>query len=165
MAKNITLKEIKNNKKIEVLVNHANDVLEHIGYTEHGRIHVGYVSKVAGDILQMLKYDARTVELARIAGWIHDIGNSINRKHHGMNGALLLYPLLTEMGMDMEEIAVILVRRRQPRGGNRHVGKPRVGSPYNSGQNRTRTAPVCAAANTTRSTYTTGSITPSRKTG
>jgi metal-dependent HD superfamily phosphatase/phosphodiesterase len=108
MANNITLKEIKNNKKIEVLVNHANDVLEHIGYTEHGRIHVGYVSKVAGDILEMLEYDTRTIELARIAGWIHDIGNAINRKHHGMNGALLLYPLLTEMGMDMEEIAVIL---------------------------------------------------------
>jgi metal-dependent HD superfamily phosphatase/phosphodiesterase len=66
------------------------------------------VSKTAGDLLKELGYDARTVELARIAGWIHDIGNSINRKHHGMNGALLIYPILTEMGMDMEEIAVLL---------------------------------------------------------
>ena len=108
MSEKITLEQIKKNPKIEVLVNHANDMLEHIGYTEHGRRHVGYVSKVAGDILETLSYEPRIVELARIAGWIHDIGNSINRKHHGMNGALLLYPLLTEMDMDMEEIAVIL---------------------------------------------------------
>ena len=108
MNETITLEKIKKNPKIEVLVNHANDMLEHIGYTEHGRRHVGYVSKIAGDILEKLGYEERIVEIARIAGWIHDIGNSINRKHHGMNGALLLYPLLTEMGMDMEEIAVIL---------------------------------------------------------
>ncbi len=108
MPNEITLKEIKKNKKIEILVNHANDMLEHIGYTEHGRRHVGYVSNTAGNILEQLGYDERTVELARIAGWIHDIGNSINRKHHGMNGALLIYPLLTEMNMDMEEIAVLM---------------------------------------------------------
>ena len=108
MPKNTTLEEIKNNKKIAVLVNQANDMLEHIGYTEHGRRHVGYVSKIAGDILETLGYDARTVELAKISGWIHDIGNSINRKHHGLNGALLLYPILTEMDMDMAEIAILL---------------------------------------------------------
>ncbi len=108
MHKTITLDEIKKNKKIEILVNHANDMLEHIGYTEHGRRHVGYVSNTAGNLLEQLGYDARTVELARIAGWIHDIGNSINRKHHGMNGALLIYPILSEMDMDMEEIAVLL---------------------------------------------------------
>jgi metal-dependent HD superfamily phosphatase/phosphodiesterase len=108
MADIITLEQIKKNPKIEVLVNHANDMLEHIGYTEHGRRHVGYVSKVAGDLLETLGYDSRTVELARIAGWIHDIGNSINRHNHGMNGAILLYPILTEIGMDIKEIAVIL---------------------------------------------------------
>ncbi len=108
MPKKLSLEEIKNNKKIAVLINHANDMLEHIGYTEHGRRHVGYVSKVAGDILETLGYDGRTVELAKIAGWIHDIGNAINRKHHGLNGSLLLYPILTEMDMDMEEIALLL---------------------------------------------------------
>ncbi len=108
MANNITLENVRKNKKIACLINHANDMLAQIGYTEHGRRHVGYVSKIASDILKQLSYDQRTIELAAIAGWVHDIGNSINRKHHGMNGAQLLYPLLTEMGFDIEEIATLM---------------------------------------------------------
>lgn len=108
MAKEIVLEDVKKNNKIAILVDHANDMLAQIGYTEHGKRHVGYVSKIASDLLKNLGYDERTVELAAIAGWVHDIGNAINRKHHGMNGAQLIYPLLTEMDMDIKEIAILM---------------------------------------------------------
>jgi metal-dependent HD superfamily phosphatase/phosphodiesterase len=108
MTKDIVLDDVKNNKKIAILVDHANDMLAQIGYTEHGKRHVGYVSKVASELLRDLGYNERTVELAAITGWVHDIGNAINRKHHGMNGAQLIYPLLTEMGMDIKEIAILM---------------------------------------------------------
>lgn len=79
-----------------------------MGYTEHGLRHVGYVSKTTANILAELDYNERTVELGAIAGWIHDIGNSINRKHHGLTGATLAYDALSRMHMDVSEIALII---------------------------------------------------------
>jgi uncharacterized protein len=104
----VTLEDIKNNKEISTLIQEANNALAAIGYTEHGQRHVGYVSHTAAAILSKLDYPARTVELAAIAGFVHDVGNVVNRKHHGMNGAALLFPLLREMGMDMKELCCIL---------------------------------------------------------
>ncbi len=94
MNKVVTLEDVKSNEKIKVLIRTANEVLESMGYTEHGLRHVGYVSKVASDILETLGYDERTVELAAITGWVHDVGNSINRHFHGLNGASMLYSIL-----------------------------------------------------------------------
>ncbi|MEX1377601.1 MAG: phosphohydrolase [Eubacteriales bacterium] len=108
MNKIITLEEVKNDEKIKVLINTANKVLEAMGYTEHGLRHVGYVSKVASEILETLGYDDRTVELAAITGWVHDVGNAINRNFHGLNGASMLYPILNEIGFPIEETAQIL---------------------------------------------------------
>jgi metal-dependent HD superfamily phosphatase/phosphodiesterase len=99
----ITLAQIKQNDKIKVLVEHANKVLEVMGYTDHGPRHVGYVSRIAGEILENLDKSERCVELAKIAGWVHDVGNMVNRKQHGLNGATLLFPILCEMGMDISE--------------------------------------------------------------
>ncbi len=104
----VSLEDIKNNEVIMALIREANNVLAAIGYTEHGQRHVGYVSNTAAAILKKLECPERTVELAAIAGWVHDVGNVINRKHHGINGATLLFPLLREMGMEMAEIAKIL---------------------------------------------------------
>lgn len=108
MSKVITLEDVRNNEKIKVLIKTANTVLEAMGYTEHGLRHVGYVSKTAGDILKTLDYDERTVELGAIAGWVHDVGNGINRHFHGLNGASMLYPILNEIGFPIEETAQIL---------------------------------------------------------
>ncbi len=108
MDRVVSLDEVKNNNKIKVLVNTANTVLEAMGYTEHGLRHVGYVSKTAGDILRTLSYDDRTVELGAIAGWVHDVGNAINRNFHGLNGASMLYPILNEIGFPIEETAQIM---------------------------------------------------------
>ncbi len=99
----ITLSDIKNNKKISTMISNANAALEAIGYTDHGPRHVGYVSKITLQILQRLKFDERTCELGAIAGWVHDVGNFINRKNHGAIGATLLLPILSEIGMDFDE--------------------------------------------------------------
>lgn len=104
----ITLKEVRGNKDILELVNAANRALEVIGYTEHGPRHVGVVSDMASGILRQLGYDERTVELAAIAGWLHDVGNAVNRLNHGITGAAMLLPILRDMGMPMAEISVII---------------------------------------------------------
>ena len=79
------------------------------GYTEHSYRHIGIVSKRAGDILQDLGFDERTVELTRIAGYMHDIGNCVNRVDHAHSGAILSYNILKEMGMPIEEITEIMM--------------------------------------------------------
>ena len=100
----VTLEMVRRSEKISALVAHSNMCLEMIGYTDHGPRHVGYVSRIAGEILSKLERPARRVELAKIAGWIHDVGNMINRKHHGLNGAVMLFPILCDMGMPIEEV-------------------------------------------------------------
>jgi metal-dependent HD superfamily phosphatase/phosphodiesterase len=99
----ITIEDIKKSEKIKELVNHSNKCLEMIGYTDHGPRHVGYVSRIAGEILSKLNVPQRRVELAKIAGWVHDVGNLVNRKYHGLNGAVMLFPILCEMGMPVSE--------------------------------------------------------------
>ena len=100
----VTLEMIRRSEKINALVAQANKCLEVIGYTDHGPRHVGYVSRIAGEILSKLERPARRVELAKIAGWIHDVGNMINRKHHGLNGAVMLFPILCDMKMPLDEV-------------------------------------------------------------
>lgn len=104
----ITLERVKSDKNFRALIDAANGSLEVMGYTEHGLRHVGYVSRTTANILRELGYDDRTVELGAITGWIHDIGNAVNRKNHGLSGAAIAFPLLQRMGMDMREIAVII---------------------------------------------------------
>ena len=79
------------------------------GYTEHGHRHISIVSKRAGDILEKLGYPERTVELAKIAGYLHDIGNCVNRVDHAHSGAILAFNILKEMGMPVEERTEIMM--------------------------------------------------------
>jgi uncharacterized protein len=88
-------------------VKQANRVLEVIGYTDHGPRHVGYVSRIAGEILSKLNMPERRVELAKIAGWVHDVGNLVNRKNHGLNGGVLLFPILCEIGLPIDEVCEV----------------------------------------------------------
>ncbi|MEG0767723.1 MAG: phosphohydrolase [Clostridia bacterium] len=104
----ITLQEIQKNPDIRALINAGNRYLAILGYTEHGPRHVGYVSWTAASVLRALHYDDREVQLAAIAGWVHDVGNSINRKDHGANGAVLLFPLLLKMNMQIEDALEIV---------------------------------------------------------
>ncbi len=105
----ITLKDIKENQELDALIRGAQKQLNAIGYTEHGHRHISIVSKRAGDILEKLGYPERTVELTRIAGYMHDIGNCVNRVDHAHTGAILAYNILKEMGMPIEEITEIMM--------------------------------------------------------
>ena len=105
----ITLKDIKENQELDSLIRGAQKQLNAIGYTEHGHRHISIVSKRAGDILEKLGYPERTVELARIAGYMHDIGNCVNRVDHAHSGAILSYNILKDMGMDVGERTEIMM--------------------------------------------------------
>lgn len=105
----MTLEEIKRDREINVLIENTERLLSAIGYTEHGKRHVGIVSQIAGNILYELGYSQREVELAKIAGYMHDIGNSINREDHAHTGALLAYEILKRMGMPIEDAAEIML--------------------------------------------------------
>ena len=103
----LTLSDIRNDQEFTQLINAANHVLKEMGYTDHGPRHAGYVCKKTQEILLSLGYDERTVELGAIAGWIHDVGNAVNRANHGITGAQMVYFLLTARHMDYEEVCRI----------------------------------------------------------
>ena len=105
----ITLKDIKENQELDSLIRGAQQQLNAIGYTEHGHRHISIVSKRAGDILEKLGYPERTVELARIAGYMHDIGNCVNRVDHAHSGAIMAYNILKEMEMPVDERTEIMM--------------------------------------------------------
>jgi uncharacterized protein len=107
-ARAVTLKDVKANPKVRKLIEGANDVMRAMGYTEHGHRHVGVVSSITRYIMENLKAPARETELAQIAGYLHDIGNVINRIDHPISGANIAYHILNEMGMPPEEIAPVL---------------------------------------------------------
>ena len=105
----ITLKDVCQNEEVDALIKGAQKQLNALGYTEHGHRHISIVSKRAGDILKKLEYPERTIELARIAGYLHDIGNCVNRVDHAHSGAILAYEILKNMGMPVEERTEIMM--------------------------------------------------------
>ena len=105
----ITLKDVRENPEVDALIRGAQKQLNALGYTEHGHRHISIVSKRAGDILEKLGYPERTVELTRIAGYMHDIGNCVNRVDHAHSGAILAYNILKDMGMPVDERTEIMM--------------------------------------------------------
>lgn len=103
----ITLEDVKNNQVIDSFILKGNEHLGAMGYTDHGKLHIGLVSKAARDILLQLGYDSRTAELAGIAGYMHDLGNVVNRNRHSQSGALIAMEILRRMEMKPEEISII----------------------------------------------------------
>ena len=104
----ITLEDVKNNPEVQELVIGAQKQLDALGYTEHSVRHVSIVSNRAGKILETLGYDEHRIELAKIAGYLHDIGNGVNRVDHAHTGAILAYNILKEMGMDIKDRTEIM---------------------------------------------------------
>lgn len=105
----ITFEDIKNDKEIRTLIEDTERQLMELGYTEHGDRHLGIVSSTSERILRELGYPERTCELAKIAGYMHDIGNAINREDHAHNGAILAYEILKNRGMSISEAAEIMM--------------------------------------------------------
>lgn len=104
----MTYQEIKKNKAIKDYITAADASLAALGFTEHSFAHVTVVAEKAGDILETLGYDDRTVELVKIAGYLHDIGNLVNRIDHSQSGAVMAFRILDKLGFDSQEIADIV---------------------------------------------------------
>lgn len=100
-------KEIQKNEEINLLITQGNAILEILGYTEHSKHHALKVANTAGEILKDLGYSKHKIELARIAGYLHDIGNSINRNDHAHSGAILAYELLKGLGMPLKDAITV----------------------------------------------------------
>ena len=104
----MTYEEIKKDESIRIYIKQADASLGALGYTEHSFAHIGRVADIAGSLLQTLGYPERTVELAKIAGYLHDIGNLVNRKDHSQSGAIMAFRLLDHMGFSAGDISVIV---------------------------------------------------------
>ena len=104
----LTYNQIINDEAIKTYIIRADESLAELGYTEHSFAHVTLVAETAGYILKTMGLDERTVELGKIAGYLHDIGNLVNRKDHAQSGAVMAYSILNDMGCDPAEIATIV---------------------------------------------------------
>lgn len=104
----VTYKQIRNDKEIITYVEKSDEALKSIGYTEHSFAHVEKVSTNASWLLEKLGYSEHECDLAKIAGFMHDIGNIINRIDHAQSGAMMAFRLLDHMDMPAEDISTIV---------------------------------------------------------
>lgn len=108
MSIKITFADVKKSQEIKTYIKQADASLAVMGYTEHSFAHTTKCAEVAGQLLKDLGYDDRDIELAKIAAYMHDIGNVINRADHAQSGAVMAFRLLEKMGMPAEDIATII---------------------------------------------------------
>ncbi len=104
----MTYEQLKQNEAIRVYITRADAALSALGYTEHCFAHVCKVAETAGALLETMGYSAREVELAKMAGYLHDIGNLVNRVEHSQSGAVMAFRILDKLGMEAEDIADIV---------------------------------------------------------
>lgn len=104
----ISYDKIVNSDVIRTYITSADKSLAALGFTEHSFTHVLHVAETAGYILKTIGYDKRTIEIAKVAGYLHDIGNLVNRKEHSQSGAVMAWSILNDMGGDPAEIASIV---------------------------------------------------------
>ena len=104
----ITYKMVKESKEVNAFLEKGNESLGVLGYTEHSRKHAAKVAETSARILETLGYDPHLVELAKIAGYMHDIGNCVNRHDHPHSGAIMAFTLLNRWNVDPLDTAVIV---------------------------------------------------------
>jgi len=104
----ITLDTVRRNPKVKTFIEAANSQMNALGYTEHGFRHAGIVAETAHSIIAALGQNGRAAELAAIAGYLHDLGNAVNRLGHPDTSAIMAFTLLNEMGMPASEIADVI---------------------------------------------------------
>ncbi len=108
VTRSLTLDDLRDDPEIMAYLEGGNSHLGALGYTDHGQRHAGLVAAIAGNVLEHLDFSEREVELARIAGYLHDIGNVISRFYHAQSGAAIAERLLHSRGMSPKEIATII---------------------------------------------------------
>ena len=104
----VTFEQVKQSPQVKTCITRADESLRALGFTEHSFAHAAYVADRAGNYLRQLSYGEHDVELARIAGYLHDIGNIVNRIDHAQSGAIMALRLLDQMGADIEDTATIV---------------------------------------------------------
>ncbi len=104
----ITYEEIRKNQDIKMYIKKADESLSALGYTEHSFAHVTKVSETAGYILQTMGYSEHEVELVKIAGYLHDIGNLVNRTDHSQSGAIMAFRILDHLEMETDDMTTIV---------------------------------------------------------
>ena len=104
----VTFEQIQNNPEIRTYIKQADASLTALGFTEHSFAHVTKCAEVASHILQVLGYDQRQVELVKIAAFMHDIGNVVNRHDHAISGATMAFRILDNLGMEPEDVAAVI---------------------------------------------------------
>lgn len=104
----ITLEQLKNNPEVRTYISVADRSLAALGYTEHSFAHVTKVAETAGYILEKLGRPAHEVELVKVAGYLHDIGNIVNRSEHSQSGAVMAFHILRDLGMEPEDLANVV---------------------------------------------------------
>lgn len=104
----ISFEDVRHSDEINTYIRQADESLIALGFTEHSFAHVTRCATVAADILSKLKYDAHTIELTKIAAYMHDIGNVINRIDHAQSGAVMAFRILDNMGMPPADISAVI---------------------------------------------------------
>lgn len=109
MAETLTSKDIQKSREVKTLLQAAGIQMDSLGYTEHTFRHCRLVSNKCGEILEILGEDPHTVELGRIAGYLHDIGNAVSRNNHAISGAIMAYDILVRKNMSYEDAATVMM--------------------------------------------------------
>lgn len=104
----VTYEDVKRSEEIRTYITQADASLIALGYTEHSFAHVTRRAEVAGDLLAELGYDEHQIELCKIAAYMHDIGNVVNRHDHNVSGATMAFRILDNMGMEPEDVAAVI---------------------------------------------------------
>ena len=123
----MTYKDIRHNKEVNELLKKGNQNLGLLGYTDHSQDHCVRVAETAAHILKKFGYSEHDIELARIAGYMHDIGNAINRNRHAEYGGLLANEILKQYDL------IILARNTMVYGlSNLEESTGRAEDPYSA---------------------------------
>ena len=104
----ITFEQLKKNEEIRTYITMADRSLAALGFTEHSFAHVGRVAETAGELLEATGHSTHEIELVKIAGFLHDIGNMVNRVDHSQSGAVMAFQLLRDMGMEPTDLATVV---------------------------------------------------------
>ncbi len=104
----VTYEQLRKDPAVNTYITRADESLSALGYTEHSFPHVCRVAEMAGAILSTLGHDAHQIELAKIAAYLHDIGNLVNRADHSQSGAVMAFRILDHMNMDAADIATVV---------------------------------------------------------
>ena len=104
----MTYQEIKQNKAIQAYIRKADESLIALGFTEHSFAHVTRVAETVKYILETLEFDPHAIEIGQIAGYLHDIGNLVNRIDHSQSGAVMAFQILNELNFPAEDVATIV---------------------------------------------------------